>query len=142
MVRGWWSFACRTVDVRRFGETIGTGLFPSQPDGERAGEHWQWRESQARSICWWFALDEDRNYLWRRGQICLPKGTGKSPMAAAVGCAELAGPVCFVEWDEDGEPIMRPHPSPDVKLSALSMDQASDATISLAVAMLANDDGS
>jgi hypothetical protein len=33
---------------------------------------------------------------------------------------------------------MRPHPSPEVKLSALSQDQAQDATLSLAVAMLSN----
>jgi hypothetical protein len=35
---------------------------------------------------------------------------------------------------------MRPHPSSDVKLSALSMDHSSHATMSLAVAMLSNDD--
>jgi hypothetical protein len=123
------------IDVLAWSETTLT-----QPDGDRAGEHWRWRQSQARFVAWWFALDEDGVYLWRRGQIVLPKGTRKSPMAAAIGCAELAGPVRFLGWDEDGEPIMRPHPSPDVKLSALSMDQASDATMSLAVAMLDNPD--
>lgn len=111
-----------------------------QPDGDRAGEHWQWRESQARFVAWWYALDEEGNWLWRRSQVVLPKGTGKSPMAAAIGCAELGGPVRFLGWDDDGEPMMGPHPSPDVKLSALSMDQASDATMSLAVAMLDNTD--
>jgi phage terminase large subunit-like protein len=113
----------------------------SQPDGPHAGEHWAWRESQIRFVQWWYALDEDGNWLWRRGQIVLPKGTGKSPLAAAIGCAELAGPVRFVDWDpKTGEPVMDTHPSPDVKLSALSMDQASDATMSLAVAMLENPD--
>jgi hypothetical protein len=113
----------------------------SQPDGPRAGEHWEWRDSQIRFVLWWYALDDDGDYLWRRGQIVLPKGTGKSPLAAAIGCAELAGPVCFERFDpDDGEPVMRTHPSPDVKLSALSMDQASDATMSLAVAMLENSD--
>jgi hypothetical protein len=66
------------------------------------------------------------------------KGVGKSPGAAALSCIELAGPVQFVGWDDDGEPVMRPHPSPDVRLSALSQDQASDATMSLAIAMLDN----
>jgi hypothetical protein len=64
----------------------------SQPDGDRAGEHWQWRESQSRFVLWWYALDEEGAYLWRRAQVVLPKGSGKSPMAAALACAELAGP--------------------------------------------------
>jgi phage terminase large subunit-like protein len=113
----------------------------TQPDGDGAGEPWRWRESQARFVAWWYALDADGNYLWRRGQIVLPKGAGKSPMAAALGCVELAGPVRWVKWDpDDGEPIMRAHPSPDVKLSALSQDQAEDATMGLAISMLDNAD--
>lgn len=59
-------------------------------------------------------------------------------MAAALACCELAGPVRFVAWNDDGTPQMRKHPSPDVKLSALSQDQAEDATMGLAVSMLEN----
>lgn len=109
-----------------------------QPDGDNAGEPWRWRQTQARFVSWWYALDEDGNYIWRRGQVVLPKGTGKSPLAAALACCELGGPVKFAGWDSDGQPVMRPHPSPDVKLSALSQDQAEDATMGLAIAMLDN----
>ena len=59
-------------------------------------------------------------------------------MASALACCELGGPVRFVKWADDGSPIMRKHPSPDVKLSALSQDQAEDATMSLAISMLEN----
>jgi len=107
-----------------------------QPDGDDAGEPWRWRQSQARYVAWWFAMDDAGVYLWRRGQIVLPKGAGKSPMAAALACVELAGPVRFAGWDDEGQPVMRPHPSPDVKLSALSQDQAEDATMGLAISML------
>lgn len=107
-----------------------------QPDGDNAGEPWRWRPSQARYVDWWYSMDDDGNFLWRRGQIVLPKGSGKSPMAAALACVELAGPVRFVGWNDDGSPIMRAHPSPVVKLSALSADQAQDATVSLALGML------
>lgn len=48
-----------------------------QPDGDTAGQPWRWRESQARFVSWWFALDHDGSYLWRRGQVVLPKGAGK-----------------------------------------------------------------
>jgi phage terminase large subunit-like protein len=109
-----------------------------QPDGDDAGAAWRWRSSQARFVSWWYALDDEGNYLWRRGQVVLPKGAGKSPMAAALACCELAGPVRFVEWAPDGSPVMRRHPSPDVKLSALSQDQAEDATMGLAISMLEN----
>jgi hypothetical protein len=58
-----------------------------QPDGDQAGDPWRWRQSQARYISWWYALDEDGLYLWRRGQVVLPKGGGKSPAAAALAAA-------------------------------------------------------
>jgi phage terminase large subunit-like protein len=105
-----------------------------QPDGDMAGEPWQWRESQARFVCWWFAVDDTGDWLFRRGQIVLPKGTGKSPLAAALSCCELAGPVKFAGWDA-GEPVARPHPSPWVQLAAVSQDQT-DNTMSLVLAML------
>ena len=108
----------------------------AQPDGDGCGQPWAWTQSQARFVCWWFALDGAGRYLWRRGQVVLPKGAGKSPMAAALACCELAGPVRFTGWEDDGQPCMAAHPSPDVKLSALSQSQAVDATLGLAVAML------
>jgi hypothetical protein len=109
-----------------------------QPDGDNAGDLWQWRESQARFVDWWYSMDEAGNYLWRRALVVLPKGVGKTPCAAALACTELAGPVQFAGWRKDGLPDMRPHPSPSVKLSALSADQAEDVTMSLAVSMLSN----
>jgi phage terminase large subunit-like protein len=107
-----------------------------QPDGDSAGDPWRWSESQARFVAWFYALEADGTYRFRRAQVVLPKGAGKSPMAAAIGCIELAGPVMFDHWGDDGEPVMRSHTSPMVKLSALSQDQAEDATMSLAAAML------
>ena len=107
----------------------------AQPDGDYAGEPWSWRESQARYICWWYALDDAGGWLWRRGQIVLPKGAGKSPIAGALSCCELAGPVHFDGWDAQGEPVGRPHPSPWVQLAAVSQDQTEN-TMALVLAML------
>jgi hypothetical protein len=117
-------------DVLAWGETTLV-----QPDGDFTGDPWCWRESQARFVCWWYSLDEDGRWLWRRGQIVLPKGSGKSPIAAALSCGELAGPVHFDGFDGLGEPIGRAHPSPWVQLAAVSQDQA-DNTMSLVLAML------
>lgn len=121
--------------------TLGWGVlawgeaFLAQPDGDRAGEPWRWTDSQARLVAWWYAVDEHGRWLYRRGQVVLPKGSGKSPLAAALSCIELAGEVVFDGFDADGEAVGRPHPSPHVQLAAVSQDQT-DNTMSLVLTML------
>lgn len=109
----------------------------AQPDGDRGGDPWQWRESQARMVAWWYAVGADGRFLFRRGQIVLPKGSGKSPVAAALSCCELAGPVVFDRLDPDapGGAVGRPNASPLVQLAAVSQDQT-DNTMTLVLAML------
>lgn len=102
------------------------------------GEPWRFTHSQARLLAWFYAVDDAGRYLWAHGMACLPKGTGKSPLAAAIACAEFAGPVEFVRFGPDGEPVMRPRDAAYVSLSALSYSQARDATFDLARAMLDN----
>ena len=109
--------------------------FLAQPDGTNAGEPWEWTATQARIVAWWYAVDSSGSWLFRRGQIVLPKGSGKSPVAAALSCCELAGPVVFDGFDASGEAVGRPHPSPHVQLAAVSQDQT-DNTMSLVLAML------
>lgn len=121
--------------------TLGWGVlawgseFLAQPDGTNAGDPWEWTATQARIVAWWYAVDESGTWLFRRGQIVLPKGSGKSPVAAALSCCELAGPVLFDGFDASGEAVGRPHPSPHVQLAAVSQDQT-DNTMSLVLSML------
>jgi hypothetical protein len=121
--------------------TLGWGVlawaeeFLAQPDGANAGESWRWTATQARIVAWWYAVDETGRWLYRRGQIVLPKGSGKSPLAAALCCVELAGEVLFDGFDASGEAVGRPHPSPHVQLAAVS-EQQTDNTMSLVLAML------
>lgn len=73
--------------------TLGWEILPwaeeylAQPDGANAGDPWQWTRSQARIVAWWYAVDALGRWLYRRGQIVLPKGAGKvrsqQPCAAA-----------------------------------------------------------
>lgn len=107
----------------------------AQPDGERAGDAWRWTSSQARIVQWWYAVDEHGRWLFRRAQVVLPKGAGKSPLAAALACCELAAPVLFDGTDAGGAAVGRPHPSPHVQLAAVSQDQT-DNTMSLVLSML------
>lgn len=117
-------------DVLAWGEE-----YLAQPDGVNAGDPWQWTATQARIVQWWYAVDDDGRWLYRRGQIVLPKGSGKSPFAAALSCCELAAPTLFDGWDSDGDAVGRPHPSPHVQIAAVSQDQTSN-TFSLIIAML------
>lgn len=126
----------------RYGiETLGFDVlgwaeeFLAQPDGDTAGDAWRWTDTQARIVAWWYAVDPHGKWLYRRGQIVLPKGAGKSPIAAALSCCELAGPVVFDGLDADGHAVGRPHPSPHVQIAAVSEDQT-DNTMSLVLAML------
>ena len=67
---------------------------------------------------------------YRRGVLSRPKGWGKSPILAAIACAEALAPVVPDGWDADGEPVGRPWASlrtPWVQLAAVSEDQTRNA---------------
>lgn len=107
----------------------------AQPDGESAGLPWDWTRLQVRFVVWWYAVDERGRFLYDRAQIVLPKGSGKSPLAAALGCCALGAPVTFDGWDAQGNAVGRPQASPWVQLAAVSQDQTEN-TMSLVIPML------
>jgi len=118
------------IDVLAWAEA-----FLAQPDGDEAGRPWRWTDAQARFVAWWYAVDRNGRWLFRRAQVVLPKGAGKSPLAAALSCVELAGPVRFDGFDAAGNAVGKPHPSPWVQLSAVSQDQTTN-TMSLVLSMV------
>lgn len=63
------------------------------------------------------------------------KGWGKSPLLAAISCAELLAPTNFAGWDAEGNPVGKPTASPLIQIAALSESQA-DNTMSLCLQML------
>ncbi len=103
--------------------TLGWGVlawcskYLRQPDGEHAGDRWKFTPSQARFVLWFYAVDEDGRWLFRRGALRWSKGRGKSPMLAAMCLAQLCGPVRFSHW-ENGEPIGKPEPAAWVQIAA------------------------
>jgi hypothetical protein len=90
---------------------------------------------QLRALIDWYAVDRSGRFLFRRGQLRLAKGTGKSPFAAAVAAAELCGPSQFDGWSATDEPVGRPPSAPWVVIAAASEDQAGN-TYSALHAML------
>ncbi len=108
--------------------------FIRQPDGEHAGERWVFTDRQARFLAWFYAVDEAGRWVYRRAALRWAKGTGKSPMLAALALAELCGPVRFSgEWDGD-DPVGEPQPMPWVQLAATAEWQTTN-TMSMVLAM-------
>ncbi len=110
--------------------TLGWGVlewcsdFLVNPDsaGGIKGDRWVFKPDQARFILWFYAVDEEGNWIYRRAYRERAKGTGKSPMVAAIACAEFLGPTEFSHFDEDGNPVGREHEDAIVWLTAISQD--------------------
>lgn len=82
-----------------------------------------------------YALLPDGTRRYDEVLIGLPKGQGKTPLAAAIACAEFAGPVCFDGWHENGFPQGTARLSPDIPVAAVSYEQA-DRVFGAARAMI------
>lgn len=110
----------------------------AQPDGAGKGDTWRYTKEQAKFILWFYALDNDGKFKYRRALLARPKGWGKSPLLAAISCTELLGPVNFDGWRYDNGqkiPVGRPSYSPLIQLAAVSEAQT-DNTMSLVIEML------
>ena len=93
-----------------------------QPDGPDAGEKWRWTDEQARLLLWWYAVDDQGRFVYRRGTLRRLKGWGKDPFAAALAAVELLGPCRFGGF-RGGEPVAVRHPAPWIQVAAVSKDQ-------------------
>lgn len=102
------------------------------PDGERQGEPWVFMPDQALFVLRWYAVDKRGKWLYRRAYRERSKGSGKSPMVAAIACAELLGPVLFSHFDSRGNPIGKPHPNPLVQIAAGAESQTDQTMILIA----------
>jgi hypothetical protein len=70
-----------------------------QPNGANAGERFRFIDSQIRFLLWWYAVDEDGDWLYHHGVRRLAKGSGKSPFAAVLALTELCAPVRLKDFD-------------------------------------------
>lgn len=95
-----------------------------QPSGPGAGDPFIPTLEQARFLLWWYAVDpHSGRFVYRSGVLRRLKGWGKDPLAAAMSLCELAGPVAFSHFDQDGSPVGKPRHSPWIQIAAVSQDQ-------------------
>lgn len=84
---------------------------------------WRFTNEQLRFVAWWYALDDEGDFIYRQGVLQRLKGWGKDPLLAAICMIELCGPSRFAGWGEDGNPMGKPHPAAWVQVAAVSKDQ-------------------
>jgi hypothetical protein len=137
------------------GHTLGwdvlwwTTRYIRQPDGPEAGAEWRFTPEQLRFVLHWYGIDAEGRWLYTRGVLRRSKGWGKSPLVAALGLAELCGPVRFEAfaqggeerpWRDEpygpGEPIAKPEPAPWVQLAGVS-ERQTGYTMAMVLAMCA-----
>lgn len=99
-----------------------------QPNGPNAGQAFRPVLSQVRFWLWWYAVDEDGEWLFHRGARRLPKGSGKSPFAGVQGIEEFCGPVRLKDFDPmvKGGCVGRPVDMPLVQIVATAEQQTAN----------------
>lgn len=81
---------------------------------------WTFTPEQLRFTLWWFSLTEAGRFRYSSALLQRLKGWGKDPLAAVYALAELAGPVRFDRFDEEGFPVGVPCPNPWVEVYGVS----------------------
>lgn len=93
------------------------------PDGERAGEPWEFTPEQLKFVLWFYAINPDGTWKYSAGTLRRAKGWGKTPLLAALAIVEFLGPVRFDGWDAFGLPKTKTVPLPIVQIGATALDQ-------------------
>lgn len=99
-----------------------------QPNGARAGQRFEFTETQARFILHWYGLDESGAWLYHHGVRRLAKGSGKSPFAAVLSLIELCAPVRLKDFDPTmpGGVVGKPVAMPLVQIAATAESQTAN----------------
>lgn len=93
------------------------------PTEDIKGTQWKFKPDQAMFLLWFYAVDERGKFIYRRAYRERAKGTGKSPMVAAIACAEFLGPVKFSHFDEKGQAVGKRNNDSHIQLAAVSEKQ-------------------
>ncbi|WP_371671236.1 terminase [Streptomyces sp. NBC_00289] len=108
-------------------------------DGEGSTDEkrvpWKFTREQLRFLLWWYAIDEDGEFVYRTGVLQRLKGWGKDPLLAVISLVEFVGPSRFSHWDENGEPVAKSHPQAWVQVTAVSQEQTTNTMGYLPVLM-------
>lgn len=96
-----------------------------QPNGPRAGKLFRCTAGQLRWLLWWYAMDNQGDWLYNHGVRRLAKGSGKSPFAGVQCLIEFCGPVRLTKKDsrEPGGCVGKQVEMPLVQIAAVAESQ-------------------
>src|SRR5690606_24276993 len=99
-----------------------------QPNGPRAGKPLRLTRDQMRFLLWWYAMDDEGQWLFNHGARRLAKGSGKSPFAAVLALIEFCAPVRLARKDSrlPGGCAGRPVDMPLVQIAATAESQTAN----------------
>lgn len=91
----------------------------------KTGEPGKLTKEQVRFILWWYALNEQGEFIYRTGVLQRCKGWGKDPVAALLCIVEFVGPARFSHFDPDvaGGAVGEQVPEAWVQIAATAKDQ-------------------
>lgn len=94
------------------------------------GGPWVFTPEQFRFLLWWYAFDDNGDFIYRYGVLQRLKGWGKDPLLAVICLVEMCGPSRVqrdafggVIEDEQGFALGEAHPNAWVQVAAVSRDQ-------------------
>ena len=96
--------------------------------GDVQGTPLELDDEQVAYILQCYRLDEFGRRLFNEALFSRPKGRAKTEIVAAIGCAELLGPVRFDGFDAQGAPVGKPVTYPFIRVMATEESQASDTS--------------
>ncbi|MCT6776115.1 hypothetical protein LXH09_05685 [Streptomyces sp. CS7] len=94
-----------------------------QPDGDRAGQPWQFTKEQLRFVLWFYAIKPDGTWLFSAGTLRRAKGWGKTPLLATLAIVEFIGPCRFSHFNALGLPVAKRVALPTVQVGATAYEQ-------------------
>ncbi|WP_405490465.1 terminase [Nocardia sp. NBC_00511] len=99
-----------------------------QPNGDHAGQRFEFVDSQIRFLLHWYAVDEAGGWIYHHGVRRLAKGSGKSPFAAVLSLIELCAPVRLYDFDaaSPGGCVGKPVAMPLVQIAATAEAQTAN----------------
>lgn len=94
------------------------------PDGYRQGEPYLLTAPMWRFLVRFYRLDpQTGEFVYYGAQLRRAQKWGKDPFGAAIILAEALGPARFDRWDDDGEPVGEPYPTPYIPCLGVSEGQ-------------------
>jgi hypothetical protein len=97
------------------------------PDGDRMGDPYLLTPEMWTFLLNYYRLDADGRFTYSRGAMMVRvQKYGKGPFAAAIICAEAAGPVRFDHFAPSGDPVGKSVATPWIQIAAVSEDQTAN----------------